>query len=114
MKFTSFVGSSIAMGLTLLMTGEPGMARTEAGEWQLKPGTQFGKMQWLTWRCAGVSAAEALVWSRDGRRLAFNRRVPTFDSEGKLVKDAGGIDFRQIFLLDFPDADGDAIAEGLQ
>lgn len=80
----------------------------------VKPGAQFGKMRWLTRRGTGVPAAEALVWSRDGRRLAFNRRVPTLDGAGNLVKDAGGNDFRQIFLVDFPDADGDGIAEGVQ
>ncbi|MFN0100560.1 MAG: DUF3748 domain-containing protein [Bryobacteraceae bacterium] len=80
----------------------------------VKPGAQFGKMRWLTQRGTGVSAADALVWSRDGKRLAFNRRVPTYDADGKLVKDAGGNDFRQIFLVDFPDTDGDGIAEGLQ
>ena len=61
-----------------------------------------------------MPAADALVWSRDGSRLAFNRRVPTYDASGNLVKDAGGQDFRQIFLVDFPDADGDGVAEGLQ
>lgn len=80
----------------------------------VKPGPQFGKLRWLTRRGTGVPAAEALVWSRDGRRLAFNRRVPTYNAEWQLVKDAGGQDFRQIFLVDFPDADGDGIAEGLQ
>lgn len=80
----------------------------------VKPGPDFGKMRWLTRRGAGVPAADALVWSRDGKRLAFNRRVPTFDIQGNLVKDAGGQDFRQIFLVDFPDADGDGVAEGIQ
>jgi hypothetical protein len=46
--------------------------------------------------------------------LAFNRRVPTFDAEGKRVKDTGGKDFQQIFLVDFPDANGDGIADGVQ
>lgn len=80
----------------------------------VKAGPDFGKMRWLTRHGAGVPAAEALVWSRDGQRLAFNRRVPTHDAEGKLVKDAGGQDFRQIFLVNFPDTNGDGIAEGLQ
>ncbi|MBI2687262.1 MAG: DUF3748 domain-containing protein [Acidobacteria bacterium] len=80
----------------------------------VKPGAQFGKMRWLTQHGPQVPAADALVWSRDGRRLAFNRRVPTYDADGKLVKDFGGNDFRQIFLVDFPDTDGDGIAEGLQ
>ncbi|HEU0121933.1 MAG TPA: DUF3748 domain-containing protein [Bryobacteraceae bacterium] len=80
----------------------------------VKPGADFGKMRWITRHGTGVPAPEALVWSRDGRRLAFNRRVPTYNAEGVLVKDAAGNDFRQIFLVDFPDTDGDGIAEGLQ
>ncbi|NWF84379.1 MAG: DUF3748 domain-containing protein [Bryobacteraceae bacterium] len=77
----------------------------------VKPGPLFGKAVWLTQHGATVPAVEGLVWSRDGKLLAFNRRVPTYDSTGKLVKDAGGKDFRQIFLVRFPDQDGNGIAD---
>ncbi|MEK7408846.1 MAG: DUF3748 domain-containing protein [Acidobacteriota bacterium] len=77
----------------------------------VQPGPLFGKTYWLTQHGAQVPAADALVWSRDGRLLAFNRRVPTYDAAGNLVKDAGGNDFRQIFVVRFPDLDGNGIAD---
>ncbi len=80
----------------------------------VRPGPLFGKALWLTSRGAGVPSTEALVWSRDGRTLAFNRRVPTYDADSKLVKDAGGNDFRQIFLVAFPDRDGNGIADPIE
>lgn len=80
----------------------------------VKPGPLFGKATWLTPHGAALPAPEALVWSRDGKLLAFNRRVPTYDSAGKLIKDAGGNDFRQIFLTAFPDADGNGIADTIE
>jgi hypothetical protein len=78
------------------------------------PGPLFGKATWLTRHGSDVPAADALVWSRDGTRLAFNRRIPTYDSAGKLVKDAGGNDFRQIFLVNFPDANRNGIADPIE
>ncbi|MSV27486.1 MAG: hypothetical protein EXQ52_01895 [Bryobacterales bacterium] len=80
----------------------------------VKPGPLFGKTHWLAARGPQVPAADALVWSRDGSRLAFNRRVPTYDAKGNLVKDAGGNDFRQIFLADFPDSNGNGIADPIE
>ncbi|MCC6263570.1 MAG: DUF3748 domain-containing protein [Bryobacterales bacterium] len=80
----------------------------------VKPGPLFGKTVWLTRHGEGAPPAEALVWSRDGRLLAFNRRVPTSDTSGSRVKDAAGLDFRQIFLVDFPDKDGDGIADAAE
>ena len=80
----------------------------------VKAGPLFGKAHWLTQHGTSVVAADALVWSRDGTRLAFNRRVPTYDSAGKLVKDAGGNDFRQIFLVNFPDANRNGIADPIE
>jgi hypothetical protein len=80
----------------------------------VKPGPLFGKAHWLTTYGSSVIAADALVWSRDGKRLAFNRRMPTYDSSGKLVKDANGNDFRQIFLVNFPDANGNGIADPIE
>lgn len=80
----------------------------------VQPGPLFGKAVWLTQHGATVPAVEALVWSRDGKMLAFNRRVPTYDSAGKLVKDAGGNDFRQIFLVRFPDRNSNGIADAAE
>jgi hypothetical protein len=80
----------------------------------VKPGPLFGKAVWLTSHGTGVPAVEALVWSRDGTRLAFNRRVPTWDANGDWVKDAGGNDFRQIFLVNFPDANNNGIADPIE
>lgn len=80
----------------------------------VQPGPLFGKATWLTSHGPSVIAADALVWSRDGRRLAFNRRVPTYDTNGNLVKDAKNNDFRQIFLVDFPDANHNGIADPIE
>lgn len=80
----------------------------------VKPGPLFGAAHFLTTHGAGVPAPEALVWSHDGSRLAFNRRMPTYDYTGKLVKDAGGNDFRQIFLTSFPDANQNGIADPIE
>lgn len=80
----------------------------------VQPGRRFGAAHFLT--AAGPAAApvEAPVWSPDGAFLAFNRRVPTFDAEGRPVKDAAGGDFRQIFLVDFPDRDRNGIADPVE
>lgn len=80
----------------------------------VRPGPLFGKTVWLTRHGVDAPPAEALVWSHDGKLLAFNRRVPTTDSTGRVVKDATGGDFRQIFLVEFPDVDGDGIADAVE
>jgi hypothetical protein len=43
---------------------------------------------------------EQLVVSKDGKRLAYIIRIPTKNTNGEIVKDAGGLDFRQIFTMD--------------
>lgn len=78
------------------------------------PGPTFGKATWLTAHGTGVPVAEALVWSRDGARLAFNRRVPTYNAAGELVKDFNKNDFRQIFLVDFPDANKNGVPDPVE
>lgn len=80
----------------------------------VKPGPLFGKTIWLTRHGSGAPPAEALVWSRDGRLLAFNRRVPNADAAGRPVKDAAGEDFRQIFLVEFPDKNDNGIADPVE
>ncbi|MBL8178143.1 MAG: hypothetical protein JNK48_25940, partial [Bryobacterales bacterium] len=80
----------------------------------VKPGPLFGKSVWLSQHGTGLAGADALVWSRDGKLLAFNRRVPTYDASGRLAKDSGGNDFRQIFLASFPDENGNGIADPVE
>lgn len=80
----------------------------------VKPGPLFGTSVFLTARGSGVPAAEALVWSHNGKMLAFNRRVPTYDSSGRVLKDFGGNDFRQVFLVMFPDENGNGIADPIE
>lgn len=80
----------------------------------VQPGSLFGVSYFLTPHGSDLAAPEALVWSRDGRRLAFNRRVPTYDAAGKLVKDFNGRDFRQIFLTNFPDDNHNGIADPIE
>ena len=80
----------------------------------VQPGPLFGKTIWLTRSGAGALPAEALVWSPDGSLLAFNRRVPAADAAGKPLKDAAGLDFRQIFLVAFPDRNRNGIADPIE
>jgi uncharacterized protein (TIGR03437 family) len=40
--------------------------------------------------------------------------VPTWDSTGKLVKDINNLDFRQIFLVNFPDRNANGIADPIE
>lgn len=80
----------------------------------VKPGPLFGVSYFLTQRGTQLPAPEALVWSRDGRLLAFNRRVPTADAQGKLVKDFNNNDFRQIFITSFPDDNQNGIADPIE
>lgn len=80
----------------------------------VKPGPLFGVSYFLTQHGSGLPPAEALVWSRDGRLLAFNRRVPTADAQGNLVKDFNNRDFRQIFITSFPDDNQNGIADPIE
>lgn len=80
----------------------------------VKPGPLFGAAYWLTPHGAALPAPEALVWSHGGSLLAFNRRVPTYDAKGNLVKDFNGNDFRQIFLTRFPDRNGNGIVDAIE
>jgi hypothetical protein len=96
-------------GNSIAVISENGVAVT-----CVKPGPLFGRTLWLTAHGSGVASTEALVWSRDGGLLAFNRRTPTYAATGALVKDAGGNDFRQIYLVRFPDKDGNGIADPIE
>lgn len=96
-------------GNSIAVLSEGGVAVT-----CVKPGPLFGKTVWITSHGTGVPAAEALVWSHNGMILAFNRRVPTWDAKGNLVKDFGNNDFRQIFLVWFPDDNYNGIADSIE
>ncbi len=76
----------------------------------VKPGPDFGKSVFLTPH--GDAERIALVWSPDGKVLAYNKAVPTKDEDGNRVRTYDGSDFHQIFTVDFPDADNDGIADG--
>jgi dipeptidyl aminopeptidase/acylaminoacyl peptidase len=82
----------------------------------VKPGPQFGKSVFLTPHGAEATGTgiEALVWSHDGKRLAFNRRVPTRDSAGNTALDNTSANYRQIFVTDFPDANGNGIPDPVE
>ena len=77
----------------------------------VKAGPQFGASVFLTPQ-DGVERI-ALVVSPDGKRVAYNKAVAAKDEKGKPAANYAGEDFRQIFLLDFPDADGDGVADGI-
>ncbi|OHB78974.1 MAG: hypothetical protein A2W31_13945 [Planctomycetes bacterium RBG_16_64_10] len=64
----------------------------------VKPGALFGRCYTLSDR---GPAPFGLVWSHDGKTIAYNRTVET---DGQLVT--------QIFVIDYPDADGDGIPDG--
>jgi hypothetical protein len=95
-------------GNSVAVISENGVAAT-----CVKPGPLFGKTVWLTSH-GSTDSAEALVWSRDGKLLAYNRRTPTYDATGKLVKDFNGNDFRQIYLVRFPDANNNGIVDSIE
>jgi hypothetical protein len=76
----------------------------------VKPGPRFGETVLLTPR-GDAPKRYGLVVSPDGKRLAYNKQVPTKDANGAIAHTYAGLDFSQIFLIDFPDADNDGIAE---
>lgn len=61
----------------------------------------FGKVTYLTPRNASPERLN-LVWSHDGKLLAYNKRVPTTDGAGNAVKTFDGEELVQIFLVDAP------------
>ncbi|NUM56892.1 MAG: DUF3748 domain-containing protein [Candidatus Hydrogenedentes bacterium] len=76
----------------------------------VKPGPRFGETKLLTPEDPDNPRAD-LVWSPDGSLFAYSRAVPSFDSDGKPVKTYAGKDCAQIFVLPFPDADGDGVCD---
>lgn len=75
-----------------------------------KPGPLFGKYMLLTPQ--GDEAVRSnLVVSPDGRSVAYNKPAPVCDDSGYRSVNYKGEDCLQIFLLEFPDDDGDGIAD---
>lgn len=75
----------------------------------VKPGPRFGETRYLT--PPDNAERSQLVWSPDGSVLAFNKPIPTYDESGNHVRAYDGSDFSQIFVVDFPDADSDGVAD---
>ena len=75
----------------------------------VKRGRRFGKSVFLTPQGDGAARAQ-LVLSPDGKLLAYDKAVPTNDEQGKPVKTFAGLDPSQIFVLSFPDTNGDGVA----
>ena len=92
-------------GKTISAVGDGGISAV-----CVKPGKLFGK----TYPMGQGSRIEGPVWSNSGKILAYNKHVPTKDASGKIVKNARGGDFSQVFVADFPDADGDGIADPIE
>ena len=80
----------------------------------VKPGPLFGVAHFITTHGTGIVAPEALVWGRDGHRLAFIRRTPTYDAQANLIKDVGNNNFKQIWITDFPDCNENGIADSIE
>ena len=78
----------------------------------VQPGPKFGKSVFLTPQGDGKDRSQ-LVWSPDGKLFAYNMSVPTKDANGNVVKTYDGKDCIQIFTIEFPDADGDGIVDGI-
>ncbi len=78
----------------------------------VKEGPTFGRSVFLTPQGDGPERIK-LTSSQDGTMLAFNRPVPTKGEDGTIAKAFDGTDILQIFVLPFPDADGDGIVDGL-
>ncbi len=74
----------------------------------VEAGPLFGKTVFLTPQgdlddtVRKTNLRDALVWSHDGRTIAYNKRVPTVDESGRRAFDWTGADFAQIFLIELP------------
>lgn len=75
-----------------------------------RPGQRFGETQWLIPR-GGDTVRDQLVWSPDGRWLAYCKAVPFHDADGAHRTAYDGADFTQIFVVEFPDANNNGIID---
>lgn len=76
----------------------------------VKAGPRFGETVLLTQEDPANPRTE-LCWSPDGTLFAYCRAVPTYGVEGNRVKTYADRDCQQIFVLPFPDLDGDGICD---
>lgn len=76
----------------------------------VKEGENFGKSVFITPKYK-INKPYALVVSRNGGYIAYNRRVPTYDEKGIRQFSYDGIDFSQIFLLEYIDKDENGILD---
>ena len=93
-------------------TGNTLTAAGDGGIWAVavKPGKLFG----AAYQLGTGQRIEGPAWSNKGNLLAYNKRVPTKDASGKIGKSATGGDFSQVFVADFPDANGNGIADPVE
>lgn len=75
----------------------------------VQAGPGFGRSVFVTPHGDGPPRFDP-VFSPDGKRIAYNRTVPTVDENGKAVRTYNEKDFEQVFVVDFPDPDGDGVA----
>jgi len=68
----------------------------------VKAGPQFGKSIHLTPQDDGPQRKD-LVWSPDGKCLAYDQPTPTLDKQGHRLRTYNGSDFNQIFVIDTSD-----------
>lgn len=110
-QVTSF-SSGVRGGFRWHPSGNTISAVAEGGIFAVcaKPGKFFGK----AYRMGEGGRIQGPVWSRSGKLLAYNRNVPAKDSSGRIVKNARGGDFLQVFIADFPDVNGDGIADTVE
>jgi hypothetical protein len=92
-------------GNSILCMSNGGIAAT-----CVKPGPDFGKSVFLTPE-GDLSERIDPVLSPDGKVVAYGRVMPTQDVTGRIVKNYKGLDFVQLFVVDFPDSDGDGIVD---
>ena len=114
----SFLPKNADGGLRFHPSGNSVAVQTDNGVAAIciKPGPLFGTTTWLTPHGPDYASktTDALVWSRGGTMLAYNRRVPTYDAAGNLVKDFNKNDFRQIFLTSFPDNNRNGVVDAIE
>ncbi|MBN2311573.1 MAG: DUF3748 domain-containing protein [Candidatus Hydrogenedentes bacterium] len=76
----------------------------------VEPGARFGQTMFLTPQGDGPERT-ALVWAPDGSVLAYNKPVPTYHPDGSRARAFDGADFRRIFVVPYPDRDGDGLVD---
>jgi len=101
----TFLPQGAQAGLRWFPDGERILCVSEGGlvETCVRAGDQFGRSNFITPHGDGV-ARYAPAISPDGKMVAYNRLIATYDSRGQRLTNYAGKDFSQIFLLQ--EADG--------